>query len=145
MMIGDRTMRHPTISDVADAAGVSKSLVSLVMRGSDGAGMQALLADPLLPTAGFVASDLAAIGVFEVLNGEGLDVPGDISVVGYDNAAPAAGHRSGLTTVDQPRHDMGRMAAELMLERISTDRATVRHRVLSPKLVARESSGPPRP
>ncbi|MEE9178342.1 MAG: LacI family DNA-binding transcriptional regulator [Acidimicrobiia bacterium] len=110
-----------------------------------GAGMKALLADPLLPTAVFVANDLAAIGVLEVLNGEGLDVPGDISVAGYDNTALAAGHRSGLTTVDQPRHDMGRMAAELVLERISTDRTTVRHVVLSPKLVARESSGPPRP
>ncbi len=110
-----------------------------------GTGMRALLAESLVPTAVFVANDLAAIGVLEVLNGEGLDVPGDISVVGYDNTALAAGHRSGLTTVDQPRHDMGRMAAELILERISTDRATVRHVVLSPKLVARESTGPPRP
>jgi DNA-binding LacI/PurR family transcriptional regulator len=82
--------------------------------------------------------------VDQVLNGEGLNVPGDISVVGYDNTALAAGHRSGLTTVDQPRHDMGRMAAELILERISTDRTTVRYVALSPKLVARESSGPPR-
>ena len=107
--------------------------------------MRTLLAEPLLPIAVLVANDLVAIDVLEVLNGEGLDVPGDTSVVGYDNTALAAGHRSGLTTVDQPRHDMGRMAAELILERISMDRTTVRHVVLLPKLVARESSGPTRP
>ncbi len=108
-------------------------------------GMRTLLSDSVRPTAVFVANDLAAIGALEVLNVAGLDVPGDLSVVGYDNTALAAGHRSGLTTVDQPRHDMGRMAAELILQRISEDRATVRHVVLSPKLVARESTGPPRP
>jgi len=108
------------------------------------AGMRTLLTGNTRPTAVFVANDLAAIGVLEVLDAEGLDVPGDISVVGYDNTGLTAGHRSGLTTVDQPRHDMGRMAAELILERISPDRASVRHVVLPPKLVARESSGPPR-
>jgi DNA-binding LacI/PurR family transcriptional regulator len=107
--------------------------------------MRTLLSDSVRPIAVFVANDLAAIGALEVLNVAGLDVPGELSVVGYDNTALAAGHRSGLTTVDQPRHDMGRMAAELILQRISEDRATVRHVVLSPKLVARESTGPPRP
>ncbi len=106
--------------------------------------MRSLLADATPPTAVFVANDLAAIGVLEVLDAEGLGVPGDLSVVGYDNTALAASPRLGLTTVDQPRHDMGRMAAGLILEKIGQDRTAARHVVLPPKLIARESSGPPR-
>jgi DNA-binding LacI/PurR family transcriptional regulator len=108
-----------------------------------GTGMRSLLAEGTRPTAVFVANDLAAIGALEVLDAEGLDVPGDISVVGYDNTALAASHRMGLTTVDQPRHDMGRMAAGLILEKIGQGRTTARHVVLAPKLIARESTGPP--
>ena len=107
-----------------------------------GTGMRTLLAEGSQPTAVFVANDLAAIGVLEALDAEGLDVPGDISVVGYDNTALATSHRLGLTTVDQPRNDMGRMAAELILEKIGQDRVTARHVVLPPKLVVRESTGP---
>jgi DNA-binding LacI/PurR family transcriptional regulator len=106
-------------------------------------GMRSILAEGTRPTAVFVANDLAAIGALEVLDAEGLDVPGDISVAGYDNTALAASHRLGLTTVDQPRHDMGRMAAGLILEKIGRDRTAARHVVLSPKLIARESTGPP--
>jgi DNA-binding LacI/PurR family transcriptional regulator len=108
-----------------------------------GTGMRSLLAEGTRPTAVFVANDLAAIGALEVLDTEGLDVPGDISVVGYDNTALAASHRMGLTTVDQPRHDMGSMAAGLILEKIGQGRTTARHVVLAPKLIARESTGPP--
>jgi len=107
------------------------------------AGMRSLLVDGFRPTAVFVANDLAAIGVLEVLAGEGLSVPGDISVVGYDNTALAASHRLGLTTIDQPRHDMGRMAAGLILTKIDEDSAPASHAVLSPKLVVRESTAPP--
>ncbi len=106
-------------------------------------GMQSLLATGPRPTAVFVANDLAAIGVLKVLDTEGLSVPDDISVVGYDNTSMAASHRLGLTTVDQPRHDMGRMAAELVLASIDQPRSTASHAVLSPKLVIRESTGPP--
>ncbi|NOY55631.1 MAG: LacI family transcriptional regulator [Actinobacteria bacterium] len=106
-------------------------------------GMRTLLAEGTRPTAVFVANDLAAIGVLEVLDAEGLDVPGDISVAGYDNTDLAASHRMDLTTVDQPRHDMGRMAAGLIFEKIGEERTTARHVVLSPKLVVRESTGPP--
>ena len=108
-------------------------------------GMWSLLADGPRPTAVFVANDLAAIGVLGVLDTEGLSVPDDISVVGYDNTAMTASHRLGLTTVDQPRHDMGRMAAGLILAKIDQGRATASHVVLSPKLVIRESTGPPSP
>jgi DNA-binding LacI/PurR family transcriptional regulator len=107
------------------------------------AGMRSLLVDGPRPTAVFVANDLAAIGVLEVLAGEGLSVPRDISVVGYDNTALAASHRLGLTTIDQPRHDMGRMAAGLILTKIDQDSAPANHAVLSPKLVVRESTAPP--
>jgi DNA-binding LacI/PurR family transcriptional regulator len=109
------------------------------------AGMRRLLANGSRPTAVFVANDLAAIGVLEVLRSEGLSVPGDISVVGYDNTAMAASHRIGLTTIDQPRHDMGRMAAGLILARINQDSATASHVILPPKLVVRESTAQPTP
>ena len=108
-----------------------------------GAGMRRLLAEGPRPTAVFVANDLAAIGVLEVLRSEALSVPGDISVVGYDNTAMAASHRLGLTTVDQPRHDMGRMAAELILAKIDQHSTATSHVVLSPKLVVRESTASP--
>jgi DNA-binding LacI/PurR family transcriptional regulator len=107
------------------------------------AGMRRLLVKGSRPTAVFVANDLAAIGVLEVLRSEGLSVPGDISVVGYDNTAMAASHRLGLTTVDQPRHDMGRMATELILTKIGQDATATNHVVLPPKLVVRESTVPP--
>ncbi len=105
-------------------------------------GMRDLLLSGTRPTAVFVANDLAAIGVLEVLDAEGLEVPGDLSIVGYDNSAIAASHRMALTTVDQPRHDMGRMAAELILTNIAGDRKKASHLVLSPKLVVRESTSP---
>ena len=108
-----------------------------------GTGMRRLLVEGTRPTAVFVANDLAAIGALEVVDIAGLKVPGDISVVGYDNTALAASSRMGLTTIDQPRHDMGRMAAGLILEKIGQGRTSTHHAVLSPKLIARESTGPP--
>lgn len=106
-------------------------------------GMRSLLDNGDRPTAVFVANDLAAIGVLEVLAAEGLDVPGDVSVVGYDNTALAHSLRRGLTTVDQPRRDMGHMAADLILTKIDQGRTAPSHVVLPPKLVVRESTGPP--
>ncbi|MFV2000483.1 MAG: LacI family DNA-binding transcriptional regulator [Acidimicrobiia bacterium] len=106
-------------------------------------GIRRLLAGGGHPTAVFVANDLAAIGVLEVLDTEGLGVPEDISVVGYDNTAMASSHRLGLTTVDQPRHDMGRMAAGLILAKIDGDSTIANHVVLPPKLVIRGSTAPP--
>lgn len=108
-------------------------------------GMRRLLVGGTWPTAVFAANDLAAFGALEVLDAEGIDVPGVISVVGYDNTALATNHRLGLTTVDQPRHDMGRMAAELILAAIASAGTAVNHAVLTPKLIVRGSTGPPSP
>jgi DNA-binding LacI/PurR family transcriptional regulator len=109
------------------------------------AGVAALLELPAdeRPTAIFVANDLAALGALSALGERGLRVPEDVSVVGYDNITLAGVGFINLTTVDQPRPDMGRAAVTLILERL-TGRREARHIVVPPTLVVRGTTAPPR-
>jgi DNA-binding LacI/PurR family transcriptional regulator len=107
--------------------------------GVDGA--ERLLTSDQAPTAIFAANDLIAAGVLHRAEDLGLRVPHDVSIVGYDNSSIAAMHHMSLTTVNQPREEMGRFAVDLLLERLADRKTAVRH-VVTPTLVARTSSGP---
>lgn len=97
------------------------------------------LDDP--PTAVFAANDLSAIRTIEVARELGLTVPGDLSVVGFDDIPEAAQATPSLTTVAQPLHEMGAEAVRILLDLLGgTTRE--RHERLPARLVVRDSSGP---
>jgi DNA-binding LacI/PurR family transcriptional regulator len=114
---------------------------------TDIAGVRAateLLAAGDLPTAIFAANDVVAAGAQERLEDSGVRVPDDVSIVGCDNVFIAALHHISLTTVHQPRPEMGRLAVRALLERIDGTRTTPVRHLLAPSLVVRTSTGAPR-
>ncbi|WP_265522417.1 LacI family DNA-binding transcriptional regulator [Oerskovia flava] len=89
-------------------------------------------------TAVFARNDVAAVDLLDHALDSGLDLPADLSVVGYDNTALAERSRPRLTSVDQPRLTMGRRAVDLLLERLGGRTDDV-HEVHRPALVERGS------
>ncbi|HYD51548.1 MAG TPA: LacI family DNA-binding transcriptional regulator [Gemmatimonadaceae bacterium] len=97
------------------------------------------------PTAITCYNDLVAIGVCRALAELGLRVPDDVSIVGYDDLPLLDFISPHLTTVQVPKRDVGRLAAEMLHQEIEHGPpATPRKVYLQPSLVVRESTAPPR-
>lgn len=92
-----------------------------------------------LPTAIFTANDNMAIGAINCLIKRGFNVPGDISVVGFDDIVVARHFNPALTTVRQDQVAVGTQAAELLLEYVKTKRVRIKKVILTQELIIRNS------
>ena len=98
------------------------------------------------PTAAFCANDLLALGLLQDSVRRRLSVPGDLAIVGYDDIEFAAAAAVPLTSVRQPRAQLGEAAMQLLLEEAeAADTHQHRQIVFEPELVVRESSVRPAP
>ena len=93
------------------------------------------------PEAIFCWTDFVALEVLSVAHDLGLSVPGDLAVVGYDNTGYCDLAQNSLTSIDQSGQVLGLQAARLLIERIK-GREQSEHFVVTPRLVARNSSAP---
>jgi LacI family transcriptional regulator len=94
------------------------------------------------PSAIFVCNDLMAIGALSVAHESHLHVPSDLSIVGFDDIELASFTSPPLTTIAQPKHQIGVLAVDMLLERIKGGRTQPRTALLQPELRVRNSSGP---
>lgn len=92
-------------------------------------------------TAVFAGNDQMALGFLHACRDVGLDVPGDISIVGFDDIPEAAHFAPPLTTVRQNFAELGRRAVGILLAELRGD-AVVEHQLVPPELVLRESTAP---
>ena len=106
-------------------------------------GTQSLLALPDRPTAIFAGNDLMAIGALAAARDANIAVPAELSIVGFDDIHLAAYINPPLTTIAQPKYELGVIAAELLLARLSDPDLPPQRRLLQAHLVVRHSTAPP--
>lgn len=119
---------------------------TLIVRGTfrEGSGARAaevLIDRPQPPTAIFAANDLMAIEAIARLRAKGYSVPGDIAVVGFDDVKIASVGGIDLTTVSQPKREVGREAVRLLIDRLAGEPQATRQVTFSPHLVVRKTCG----
>ncbi len=102
--------------------------------------IQHLLSNREQFTALVAFNDMSAIGAIRALQDSGLQVPADVSVIGFDDINAAAFNNPRLTTIRQPLANMGRMAAQCVLNRIHGRERFRKQIIVEPELVVREST-----
>jgi DNA-binding LacI/PurR family transcriptional regulator len=103
--------------------------------------MQHVLAARARFTAVVAFNDMSAIGAIRALQDFGLRVPADVSVIGFDDIHAAAFNNPRLTTIRQPLRQMGRTAAQCVLNRLHRSEAFREQILIEPELVIRDSTG----
>ncbi len=137
--------RIRTVFEVGNAQG--SEFEAHTVSGDDGleGGRQALrdlLATGFAPTAVICVNDIIALGVLRELRERGYDVPGRISVTGFDNIALSEFCYPPLTTVHIPRDRIGRIICECLMPGASKTSQKGKEVIIDPQLVVRESTGP---
>jgi LacI family transcriptional regulator len=95
------------------------------------------------PTAIFAANDISALEIVKVAAELGLDVPHDLSIIGFDDVPEASAASPALTTVRQPMQTLGAEAARMLLSLMRGDSPKVTHLKLPTRLVPRATTAPP--
>jgi LacI family transcriptional regulator len=111
-------------------------------RGGGAFAMRRLAALPQPPTAVFACNDDMALGVLDVAAELGIQVPNELSLVGYDNVPEAAATRPALTTVDQGIDSMVQTAMHMLLQMIGGREVAQDHVTLPSRLIVRDSCAP---
>lgn len=109
-------------------------------RAGGAAAMKELLSRERHPRAVLCANDLMAIGAMDAVRAEGLRVPHDVALVGYDDIEAAALVTPDLTTVLNPAYEMGHVCGRLLLERMSGTHRGPRREVVVPHRLIRRAS-----
>ncbi len=111
------------------------------MREQDGYdAMDRLIKAGTIPNAVFAVNDPVAIGAFQRIGEAGLRIPADVAIMGFSNNKITSLVRPQLTTIDQPSFEMGRKAAEIVIDIIENGKSEPRHLVLPTRLIEREST-----
>lgn len=103
--------------------------------------MNQLLSVNPVPEAVFTSNDAMAVGVYHALFQAGLSVPQDIAVIGYDDIELARYMTPPLTTIHQPKDELGELAIDTLLHRLAQPGGSQQLLVLTPELVERGSVG----
>lgn len=97
--------------------------------------MNQLLSLPVPPQAVFAGNDAMAVGAYQAIWQKGLRIPQDIAVVGYDDIDLAAFLTPPLTTIHQPKDELGKLAVDKLLRRMDDADAPSDLLVLTPALI----------
>lgn len=103
-----------------------------------------MLRAPKLPTAVLAGNDRCALGVLDVFTRAGVDIPGQVSLIGFDDSRLSDNPRIDLTTIHQDAATIGARSVEMAVEFLDETRTDPADVVLEPELVVRSTTAPPR-
>ena len=95
-------------------------------------------------TAIFAATDTNALGIMEAAEENGIRIPEDISLLGFDNIRDSSLPRINLSTIEQPMKMLASVAVDSLLDKVQSELAGYNHRILMPALIERASCCPPK-